>query len=168
MNARRKQPGRPSKLDEAKRREICAILAVGGSWATAAQYVGCALTTIRRTAGRDPQFAADLKKASSQCEVAHLHHIQTAAREHKQWRASAWALERLHPDRYGRRKPRTAPIEHVALMVGELSEYVLQELPTSDERDRVLRKLDQLTRQLRDKIRSDPAPSEQDQEESSP
>ena len=49
--------GRPPVLDEQKRGQILAILSVGCSQNMAAQYVGCAASTIQRTAERDPKFA---------------------------------------------------------------------------------------------------------------
>ena len=48
--------GRPPVLDDAKRREICAILAMGGNRETAARYVGCHRTTIANTAERDEEI----------------------------------------------------------------------------------------------------------------
>ena len=52
--------GRPPVLDEGKQREIVAILTMGCSRRTAAQYVGCAPNTIQSTAERDPKFAEKL------------------------------------------------------------------------------------------------------------
>ena len=42
-------PGRKPAPDDAKRREIFAILAIGGTRTMAARYVGCSLDTIGRT-----------------------------------------------------------------------------------------------------------------------
>ena len=61
--------GRPPVLDEAKKREILAIVAVGCSRSTAAAYVGCATSTIQNTADRDPAFAEKLRQAAYNTEV---------------------------------------------------------------------------------------------------
>ena len=63
--------GRRPVLDEIKRREILAILAVGGSRRVAAKYVGCAVSTIQNTADRDPQFAAQLHRMEYQSDHFH-------------------------------------------------------------------------------------------------
>ena len=63
MHDQAQQPnrgGRPPSLDEAKRRKIIALLANGSSRRVAARVVGCAHSTITRTAERDPEFAADV------------------------------------------------------------------------------------------------------------
>ncbi len=56
--------GRPPVLDETKRKTIIALLANGSSRRMAAGYVGCAPSTITRTAARDPEFAAQLARTS--------------------------------------------------------------------------------------------------------
>ena len=61
--------GRRSVLDEFKKREILAIVFVGCSRRTAARYVGCAVSTIANTAGRDPDFDEQLRKAEQQAEI---------------------------------------------------------------------------------------------------
>jgi len=55
--------GRPPLLDAAKRREICAIVACGGTRTVAARYVGCSIDTIARAAERDPVFAEQIRRA---------------------------------------------------------------------------------------------------------
>ena len=102
------RPGRKPLLDEAKRREICEVLAVGGTRTMAAAYVGCSLDTIARAAKRDRAFAKDLRRASAECEIRCLRNLSNAAQDPSQWCAAAWTLERLWPERYARRK-------HVAL-----------------------------------------------------
>src|SRR5580693_8951341 len=92
-------------LDDYKQGEICAIVMVGGTRRLAAEYVGCHPETIRRTCLRDPQFAERLRKADCGPEINLLRAIQIATKDPKQWRAAAWALERLFPERYARRRP---------------------------------------------------------------
>ena len=73
------RPGRKPLLDEAKRREICEILAVGGTRTLAACYVGCSLDTIARTAKRDRAFAKQLRKAEVECEIRCSRSLAAAA-----------------------------------------------------------------------------------------
>jgi hypothetical protein len=59
----RRSRGRPRKLDEAKRRQVCALIAAGGELSQAAQFVGCCTNTIRREAERHPEFRHQLSQA---------------------------------------------------------------------------------------------------------
>jgi hypothetical protein len=93
--------GRPETLSELKRRQVLAILSIGGSRRTAAMYVNCSPTTIANTARRDPAFADQLARAELAVEVAHLRNVQQAAKDKRHWKASVWVLERLFPERYG-------------------------------------------------------------------
>src|SRR5579859_1116455 len=83
------RPGRKPLLDEAKRRQICEILEIGGTRTMAAAYVGCSLDTIARAAKRDRAFAKELRKASVECEIRCLRNLSRAAENPSQWRAAA-------------------------------------------------------------------------------
>lgn len=93
-------------LTDEKRNAIVAILSVGCPRYVAARYVGCSPATIARTAARDPQFARRLRQAQAGVELAFLRRIGKAADKEQYWRAAAWALERMYPQRYARRDPR--------------------------------------------------------------
>ena len=120
---------RKRRLDEAKQNEICAILSVGGTRAIAAKYVGCCPSTIRRAAQRDRAFAERLQKAEQASEITFLKHIQTAAKESRNWRAAAWALEHLFPERYARRANRPMTREQVTEILTNFAEELLSDLP---------------------------------------
>lgn len=141
----RNEPGRLPVLDETKKREICAILAVGCNRTTAAHYVGCHPDTIRKTALRDPQFALDLERAESNHEVKHLAFISKAAEEGRYWRAAAWALERKYPGRYGPRRPDTFTLEQVAHVLQQFAAIVVSEVSEAEQQERILARLDDLT-----------------------
>ena len=141
--------GRPPVLDDVKKREILAILAVGGSRPTAASYVGCAVSTIHNTACRDAEFGQAIRQAEHQSEFANLKHIQTAAKKEQYWRAAAWALERKNPDQYGRRKPDVLTPEQVKFVLAQMAEIVLSEVPVASFRKRILKRLGALCAGLR-------------------
>ena len=132
------------KLNETKKREVFAILTVGGTRLMAAQYVGCHAETIRRSALGDPVFADQLRKAELGPELTFLRNIQLASKDPKQWRASAWALERLFPDRYGRRPPNSITPEQLAEVVREMGTIVVGEVPVKHFREQVLIRLSEL------------------------
>jgi hypothetical protein len=131
-------------LDETKRREVCAILAVGGTRLMAASYVGCAPATIRSRAVRDPEFAEQLRKSELSAEITFLKSIQAAVGDVKQWRAAAWALERLFPERYARRAPDSITIEQMTEIIKALAGIIVGEIPGKKLRQRVLARLGEL------------------------
>ncbi|MCI0381233.1 MAG: hypothetical protein L0215_26915, partial [Gemmataceae bacterium] len=65
-----------------------------------ARYVGCAPSTIRREALRNSEFNDALRRASCTAEITPLQALREAAT--KYWRAAAWLLERLDPQRFGK------------------------------------------------------------------
>ncbi len=136
-------------LDEAKKREICAILAVGGTRTTAAAYVGCHPNTIRNTELRDEAFAQALEQAESKHEVAQLSYINNAGKEGRHWRAAAWALENRYPGRYGRRKADRFTLEQVTHVLTQFAGVILDEVSEDDPRQRILERLAELATSLR-------------------
>ena len=91
MNSLDRTPGRPRKIDEAKRREICALIAVGCGIEAAARYVGCSAATVRRELDRDEDFRRAFASAELTCRIEPLRALRAAAATH--WRAAAWLLE---------------------------------------------------------------------------
>ena len=140
--------GRRPVLDQKKKQTICAILGVGGNRRLAAQYVGCSPKTIRRTAERDAEFAAELEHAESLLEVLHLKNMEAAAKETKYWRASAWFLERRCADRYGAPARGAAWQARLSQAVTEFAEIVAEEVPDEEGRARVLERMEALTTAL--------------------
>jgi hypothetical protein len=98
--------GRTPKLDEVKRGQIIDVVRLGGSTATAAAAVGCSARTVYNTAERDRKFAERLREARAMHEMTLIKRIGDAACDAKYWRAAAWMLERLDPDRFARFHPR--------------------------------------------------------------
>jgi hypothetical protein len=143
--SKRSETSRRPVLDEGKKREICAILAMGCNRASAARYVGCHPDTIRRTAARDAEFAELLQQAESKHELRHLTFINKAAEEGRYWRAAAWALERCFPSRYGRRRPDMFTVEQVSHVLAQFADVILDEVPDHEQRERILARLSDLT-----------------------
>ena len=131
-------------LDEQERRQICAVLSMGGTRQVAAWYVGCLLGAIRRTAALVPQFHLDLCRAQAQHELAQLNVLRDAARSEKNWRAGVWILEHRYPERYGRRKPKPLTTYEISLLLKQFSEIVVEELPSEFVRDRLLARFGRL------------------------
>ena len=67
--------------------------------------------------------------------------IREAASDPKQWRAAAWALERIYPNRYAKRRTGTLTLGQVHELVAEVSEIVAAELPVPKFRQRIFDRL---------------------------
>ena len=130
-----------------KRGQILAILSVGCSQNVAAQYVGCAPSTIQRTAERDPKFAKKLRKAKSNAELGLVKNIRNAAKKEQYWRAAAWALERGFPEKYARRGPDVITAEQIGLLLTRFSAIIMDEVPARHRTD-VAKKMDAMSRSL--------------------
>ena len=75
--------GRPRMLDDAKRREICALVSFGCTLQSAAKHVGCSRATVHREACRNPEFAAsecNSRVAELRSSVAHVPRAERATR----------------------------------------------------------------------------------------
>lgn len=96
--------GRPRALDDTKRSEICALVSAGYGIEKAADYVGCAPSTVRREALRNPDFHDRMRKAQLTAELDPLRSVRNKAQTH--WRAAAWLLERIDPTRFAKRNPK--------------------------------------------------------------
>jgi hypothetical protein len=137
----------PALTDE-KKSVVVAMITVGASRRVAANYVGCSPSTIRRTAARDPDFAARLKKATSDEEMGCLGMIRRAAKKEQYWRAAAWILERVHPDRYARRGPDVITVPQITQIITQFSRIVTDEIPVARYRQRVIARLSELHRSI--------------------
>ena len=142
--------GRRSVLDGYKRREILAILGVGCSRRVAAEYVGCAISTIQNTADRDRNFAEKLRQKEHGSEIGYMENIRNAARTERYWRAAAWALERLHPDKYGRRGPDVITVDEIKNLLAQFAEIIVEEIPVAEYRKSILKRLAVISDSLKD------------------
>lgn len=141
--------GRPlALLDEAKQREVCAILAMGCSRRVAAEYVGCSATTIRRQAQRSAAFRDRLAKAETHQEMAHVKHVAEAAQDAKNWRAAAWLLERRYPERYAAPTARRLAARRVEEALDDVAEILRTVIHDEATRQEVLQGLNELGKRL--------------------
>jgi hypothetical protein len=98
-------------FDETKKKQLCTILGVGGTFDMAREYLGCSLRTIQREMERDEKFAQEVREAAMNAEVKCLETIQKAQTDKNTfWRPATWLLERLHPKRYEKAKRDLIPM----------------------------------------------------------
>jgi len=97
-----KKPGRPSKFTKARRDRIIQAISAGCTYQLAADYAGVTRSTLWAwlSKGEDPKekqfhtFLNDIKMAEAEGAMVHLGNIQQASV--KDWKASAWMMERRH------------------------------------------------------------------------
>ena len=145
------QRGRKAVLDEYKRREILAIVAVGCKREVAAEYVGCDPSTIYRTAQRDAEFAEKLRQKELQSEIGYLQNLRKAAQNERYWRAAAWALERMNPEKYGRRGPDVITVDEVGELMAQFAEIIVEEVPVPEYRKRILKRIDGILQRVKNR-----------------
>jgi hypothetical protein len=140
-------------LDDVKQKEVLAILSVGCSQSVAAKYVGCSPATIRREAARDPKFAKQLREARGNAELGLVRHIRNAAKKEQYWRAAAWALERMFPEKYARRGPDVITTEQLAQVLEQLMQRVMHHVPVAKYRKNIVKDVESLARSFGQTIR---------------
>ncbi len=166
------QLGRPRALDDIKRREVCAVVATGCSLADAARYVGCAPTTLRREALRNPEFHEALRQAEMGSQLGPLRLVRKAANSH--WRAAAWLLERINPERFAKPDKKTLQPAEVAQLVDSIVELMAEEIDDPATQQRIyhslLAKAHQVTREFlaADRPRRDPRRNQKQLEQAPP
>jgi hypothetical protein len=138
--------GRPRFFNEFKRRDICMYIAFGCGLEGAARFVGCSAITIRREARRDPAFRDQLRRAQQDCEIGPLNTIRKAA--HENWRASAWYLERMNPQQFGKKNVRYVTPEQLGAFAHQVVTAVLDNNVDEDTRLRAMSKLEAFVAQL--------------------
>jgi hypothetical protein len=105
--------GRPPVLDAEKKAKVLEVVGAGFPIRYAARYVGCDEGTIRHAGQRDPEFYDQVKYAQFKAEYDLVKNIRTASESGKHWRAAAWSLERMFPDRYGPHRRDEITNEHL-------------------------------------------------------
>jgi hypothetical protein len=93
--------GRPPAFDHQKQQQFLELLAQGLTIKAASRHVGVWPSTVYDKKLESPAFAAACQQAKSNALPSLLQHVHSAGS--RSWRASAWLLERLRPDLFGRR-----------------------------------------------------------------
>jgi IS30 family transposase len=137
--------GRPRALDNVKLREISALISAGCGLEGAARYVGCAASTIRREARRNPDFNEQLRRAHLAAELGPLNAMRNAANKH--WRAAAWLLERTNAQRFAKQNVRHVKPEHLQQFTEMIGNLLQQEIPDRNTRRRIRRRLGKVIKQ---------------------
>ena len=151
--------GRPRALDEVKQAELCALMSQGCDVERAARYVGCSASTIRRELRRNKEFNKRLSDAVLSAELDPLRAVRRAAQKH--WRAGAWLLERMNPQRFGKQNVRFIKPRQLQAFIEEFANTILDEAQDAEACRRVERKVKAFAAKLERETRAaqlDPFP----------
>ena len=129
-------------ISEIKQREILALLSVGCSRRTAARYVNCIQKAIDELAQTNPDFAEKLRRAEANLEIESIKNMFNAAKQEKNWRASAWLLERKSPQEFLKKKPDVIPAGLLDTLLNRIVTLLIEECPAAVQRKGLLKKLD--------------------------
>lgn len=129
-------------ISEIKQREILALLSVGCSRRTAARYVNCTQKAIDELARTNPDFAEKLRRAEANLEIESIKNMFNAAKQEKNWRASAWLLERKSPQEFLKKKPDVIPAGLLDTLLNRIVTLLIEECPAAVQRKGLLKKLD--------------------------
>jgi hypothetical protein len=146
-------PSRPV-LDDKKKAKIIALITVGASRRMAARYIGCAPSTITRTAARDPEFCEQLATAEQNCDVSTLQAIRVAAGNPRYWRAAAWLLERRNPNDFALRKPEVYTAAEFAEYITAATERI-GHLLAEDRYQEIMNILDELCEMAKEDFKAE-------------
>jgi len=118
----------PVPLSPEEREQIVKHRSVGMTFTRIALHIGCARSTISRLRKRDPDFEARLRQATGNLEARLLANVIQAGG--KSWRASAWALERLFPQQYEKRKPNElGSFEEISEAFDDIVDTLIRHVP---------------------------------------
>jgi hypothetical protein len=98
----KRKRGRPTRLDEEQRKELCLMIRVGCSVRAAAAHLGIKEQVVRYARRKNAEFDEQVRKAERNRNLLALQNIANAGK--KSWRASAWVLRSADPDHYDYRR----------------------------------------------------------------
>jgi hypothetical protein len=95
--------------------------------------VGCTPRTVRNEVARNSEFADQLRQAKSRAQVSPLRTMQEAARTN--WRAAAWWLERIDPEKFAPPEPATFGRREANRFVADLLTIIDQVVTNHRQRE---------------------------------
>lgn len=111
---RRQMKGAPSKKTDDAVHRILELLAAGNYRRVAYTAAGISHETFGRWMREDHGFRAAVEKAEADANAFHLANIRQAAMDGT-WQASAWFMERKHPEEWGKQDRRPEGSERVEI-----------------------------------------------------
>lgn len=139
------RPGRPRVLDRYKCHQILNLVFRGCTLEQAAYHVGCAASTIRREARRNPEFNEELSKMLLEAELFALNAVRGAANSH--WRAGRWLIEHMAAQRTREQNRRPLNTTQLRRFTSAITAALESEIQDRDERHRISERIKEVLRE---------------------
>jgi hypothetical protein len=127
-------------LTDWQKAKILSVMRVGADRATACHYVGATLGQLQAEASASADFARDVLQAEAEAELKHVGNIHRASQDEKNWRTSAWWLQRRAQGRTGAATAAEA-LARVAELVDMLAALIVEEVPDAAVQRRLIERL---------------------------
>ena len=116
-----------SKKTPARVKKILSLIRGGNFKAQAAEACGISESVFYDWQRKDPQFASAVLQAEAEAEIAHLRNIHVQGK--KDWRASAFWLERVKHKRFGKKdETKISADDDVIAALTKLSDVEFQKM----------------------------------------
>jgi hypothetical protein len=127
-------------LTDWQKAKLLGVMRLGADRATACHYVGIGEGQLQAALAASEEFARDVLQAEAQPEVTHLGNIHRASQEEKNWRTSAWWLERRGPGRVGAAIAAQA-LARLSELVDILAGIIAEEITEEAQQRRLIERL---------------------------
>lgn len=127
-------------LTDQQKHTLCSVLRLGCARPTACHFVEATERELDAELQRDAAFAREALRSEAVAEVTHLGNIHKAAQDPKNWRTSAWWLQRRTKQRASGESAEQAR-SLVAEMVDELARIIVAEVPDAAIQRRLIERL---------------------------
>lgn len=125
---------------DGQKHTLCSVLRLGCARPTACHFVGVTERDLDAELQRDAAFAREALRSEAVAEVTHLGNIHKAAQDEKNWRTSAWWLQRRTKQRASGESAEQAR-SLVAEMVDDLARIIVAEVPDAAVQRRLIERL---------------------------
>jgi hypothetical protein len=127
-------------LTDWQRAKILDVLRLGADRETACHYVAAALGQLQSEMSASDEWSRDVLRAEAEAELKHLGNIHRASQDEKNWRTSAWWLQRRAARQTGA-KSATAALAQLAELVDMLAGVVVEEVPDAAVQRRLIERM---------------------------
>jgi hypothetical protein len=131
-----------ARLSEKEKDALAAALTIGNTREIAANVVGLTAEELLVEDEQDPQLGQKIMRSEAAAEVHHMHTIHKAAQDEKNWRTSAWWIDRRDRQRSTLSKWSLGEVTAaISAAVKRLLEIIVLEVPDAERRHAIVTRL---------------------------
>lgn len=139
---------RKQAAQEKDKGRVLGMVFMGCDAEVAARSVGWTEKQFAEQLARDPVFAQDLALNEGNAELHHMKTVHTAAKEPKNWRASAWWIARRTARRRDDKLAGAISISAIQQFLEDLVDIVFQEVTDEECCDRLVARVLSMANQI--------------------